>query len=188
LLVFALVIVLFIVIPASAEYQIQYTEDDKILFSNGSYWIKWDRIGNHTVGDQFIVNATTNFPAGTIIHFMGSAIDFDHVIGGFYAEAYIQPAGNQGLNRTSILVNTTGMPAAFYSYVFTITAFRPYEDLESYIRHGVLAENVSLYSSSGNIPVITHAEKTRTLQKQSSPSLIVMMAGILVTLLLFRNP
>jgi hypothetical protein len=38
-------------------------------YSNGTYWITWGPIGNHTVGDKFFINATTNLTAGTALSY-----------------------------------------------------------------------------------------------------------------------
>ena len=44
-------------------------DDGKTLVTNNSYWILWDRISPHYVGDTFYINATTNLSVGTVLKY-----------------------------------------------------------------------------------------------------------------------
>lgn len=61
-----LLLIMTIMMPATARMNVTTLDNGTRTYSNGTYWITWSPIGNHTVGDKFFINATTNLPAGTV--------------------------------------------------------------------------------------------------------------------------
>lgn len=120
-------------IPALADVNFTTTDDGRLHLSNGTNWITWDRIGDHDVGDQFFVNATTNISPGTVIEY--EFFDPDQMC---HTKVCSQPetgAGGlvtvekgpvPGTNTVSVLINTTGFQASeslredYYFFLFHI--------------------------------------------------------------------
>jgi hypothetical protein len=111
-------------VPVSAELKFQKTDDGKELISNGSYWMKWDPVGDHVVGDKFFVNFTTNFPVGTQLGVKYQYSDWASVkVQGVGEDSTVEPGGNTSdYNISSTLINTSGLPTGEYvliSEIFT---------------------------------------------------------------------
>lgn len=123
---------ILVIHPVMATINSQVTDDGKLLFTDGSFWIKWDPIGDHVVGDQFFVNGTTNISAGRIVQYdFYTPVDChkkycdysDSIRNG---NVTIKPASIPNINRFSILINTTGLKnttepwSEQYRFSFTI--------------------------------------------------------------------
>jgi hypothetical protein len=124
---------IFVIHPVMAKINSQVTDDGKLLFTDGSFWIKWDPIGDHVVGDQFFVNGTTNISAGRIVQYdFYTRVDChkkycdysDSIRNG---NVTIKPARIPGINQFSILINTTGLKKTTErqsdQYIFSFTVF-----------------------------------------------------------------
>ena len=69
-LIFAIVLVA----PAMAAVNFTTMPDGSTNISNGTYWITWNPVGPHVVGDTFFINGTTNLSAGTKLDYTYVAI------------------------------------------------------------------------------------------------------------------
>ena len=119
------IIFFFVVIPVSADLEQNTTIDGKIRISNDSYWIEWDHIDNHTLGDRFFVNATTNFPIGTDLTWEFWAVSHDCHTKLCTFENYastgnmvIESIENNTINETSVLIDTNTDDLQFGEYIF----------------------------------------------------------------------
>ena len=143
ILIVGLLLIIVTVMPVMAEVKITHLDDGKTLFTSGSYWIKWDPIGNHTVGDQFFVNATTNLSPGTVIScdFYETEFQCHTKICNFEtsstnAKFILGPGNSSGINHISVFINTTGFYASD-SYFFVFDVISPKNpDESSALRHG----------------------------------------------------
>jgi len=119
-----LVLTLFIV-PVAAELKSTQTDDGKTLISNGTYWILWDPIGDHIVGDQFFINGTTNLSAGTkLIYDLIAPGGSCHTkictrkSAGTGGDILLKPGTTPGINTFSLLINTTDLQSNQYFFSF----------------------------------------------------------------------
>jgi hypothetical protein len=114
----------------SAGLQQSQTEDGKILFSNGSYWIKWDPVGNHIVGDPLVISGTTNLSAGSTIYYEIFAPTggchqkiCDRKTAGTHGEIQIHYGDTPGIIKFSTTINnTTGWQSNSYYIWFLVTS------------------------------------------------------------------
>jgi hypothetical protein len=99
-----------LVIPVSAESVYTRFDNGSTLVGNGSYWMLWEPVGNHTVGDRFFVNGTTNLPEGTVLAYQFFNWHYTRIknpgTGGVFI---IGPGGNANYNIFSFIVNTTDL-------------------------------------------------------------------------------
>jgi hypothetical protein len=114
----------------SAELLQSQTEDGKILFSNGSYWIKWDPIGDHIVGDPLVISGTTNLSAGSTIYYEIFAPTggchtkiCNRKPAGTHGEIQIPFGDTHGITKFSTTINnTTGWQSSSYYIWFLVTS------------------------------------------------------------------
>jgi hypothetical protein len=114
LVIAGILVMALVIMPATADLKTTQTDDGKTLISNGTYWISWDPIGDHIVGDQFFINGTTNLSAGSEIYYQ-----FFAPTGGCHTkictgkspgaggDIIIEPSNTPGINKFSIFINTT---------------------------------------------------------------------------------
>jgi hypothetical protein len=149
-----LVLTLFIV-PAAAELNISLTDDGKTLISNGTYWISWDPIGDHIVGDQFFINGTTNLSAGTKLGYSFIAptggcrtkicTGKSPGIGG---DIIFEPSTTPGINKFFISINTTDLQNNVFIFLFDMIPSRlsnPSE-FDAFSNHGLVDSSILLFS------------------------------------------
>jgi hypothetical protein len=126
-LIVAILILTLVIVPATAELKSTQTDDGKTLISNGTYWITFDPIGDHIVGDQFFINGTTNLSAGTDIALelfspWGSCRTkiCNRKSAGTGEEIILKPGFTPGINTFSLLINTTDWQSNWYIFSFTV--------------------------------------------------------------------
>jgi len=122
ILILGVLFLLVMAVPVSADVKFQKTDDGKELISNGSYWIKWDPVSDHVVGDKFFINFTTNFPVGTRLGVEYLYSDYLSVkVQGIGITSTVEPGGNTSdYNASSTFINTTGLHEGDYLLLFDI--------------------------------------------------------------------
>ena len=163
ILIVGLFLTILLTMPAMAQLNITHLDDGKTLFANGSYWILWDSIGNHTVGDQFFVNATTNLPAGTevITRFYDTSRYCRTKICNLETSAtgahiILGPGNPSGINHISVFINTTGFYAADgYFFDFDIISSKN-ADEDSALSGGQVKGLIVLYPVSNVNSFLPH--------------------------------
>lgn len=163
LLFAGILLTVFLIIPALADVNITKTDDGKMHYTNGTYWITWDRIDDHCIGDRFYINATTNLSPGTVILYSffdpgqmchtKQCIKPETGAGGLVT---VEKGAVSGTNTLSILINTTGFQANEYlkgeNYIFTFQIYsldipdEMYRFPENYGVNG----SINLYSDEVN--------------------------------------
>jgi hypothetical protein len=134
---------------------ITHTDDGKILVSNGTYWISWDPIGDHIVGDQFFINGTTNLSAGTEIYLYliapgGSCRTkiCNRKSAGTGGYTILKPGTTYGINTFSLLFNTTDIQSNQYFLYFDIISSpsqNPAEIDAFYRQEGLVDSTIFLF-------------------------------------------
>ncbi len=122
-----LILALVAVMPVMAELNFSRTDDGKVMISNGTYWIKWDPLGDHIVGDKFYVNGTTNLARGTVLEYgFASSSDGCHTkfcpdrkLTGTGGKILIGPGNDSTIQTISIFINTTGFESYEYTFLFS---------------------------------------------------------------------
>jgi hypothetical protein len=152
ILIVCILLAIVTVMPVMAELNITHLDDGKTLFKDRSYWILWDAIGNHTVGDQFFVNATTNLPAGTKIIY--NFYDPDKQCRTKICNLELSAAGEEvtldskdqsGIHSISFLINTSGFYAT-NDYFFDFSVISPNNsEIASSLHHVQVKTFISLY-------------------------------------------
>jgi hypothetical protein len=94
-------------------------------YSNGTYWITWGPIGNHTVGDKFFINATTNLATGTVLGYSYFSENFpchqkvcNSTGWGIGNLTTIEAGDLPHPNSTSIWIDTTGLRGGDMIFMF----------------------------------------------------------------------
>jgi hypothetical protein len=117
------ILAFLLIVPAMAEINVTTLADGSTKFSNGTYWITWDCIGPHVVGDTFFVNGTTNLSAGTELYYTYMAENWDtcHTKickGPYYYTldglAIVESRVAASPNTLSFLINTTDFKSDNY--------------------------------------------------------------------------
>lgn len=133
-LIAGVILALFLVIPALADVNTTKTDDGKLHYTNGTYWITWDRIDDHCIGDRFYINAITNLSPGTVIYYSffdpsqmchtRQCVNPETGADGFVT---VKKSTVAGKNTISVLINTTGFRANDYRrgdyYIFTFLIY-----------------------------------------------------------------
>jgi len=130
-LIAGLLLTCFLAMPAMAQLNITHFDDGKTLFENGSYWILWDSVGNHTAGDRFFINATTNLSPGTgIVTRFYNAGHQCHTgicrsgVSAAGSDSILGPGDASGIRHVSAFINTSGFDAGD-SYFFDFGVLSP---------------------------------------------------------------
>lgn len=156
-LIFVMILVLaFFIVPAAADLKTTQTDDGKTLISNGTYWISWDPIGDHIVCDQFFINGTTNLSVGTEIYY-----EFFAPTGGCHTkictgkspgtggDIIFEPSITPGINKFSILINTTDLQNNVFIFLFNMIrspSHNPAEVDAFYQEEGLIDSSILLFS------------------------------------------
>jgi hypothetical protein len=125
-LIIGAILMLLIITSALAESYSRITENGKLRISNNSYWVEWDPVGDHIAGDQFFVNGTTNFSSGMRVDYVFYTPLDCHVKYCDYSDStikgdvVIESGESSGINKFSILINTTGLQSNQYYFSFRI--------------------------------------------------------------------
>jgi len=113
--VLVLVACVFITIPVMSGVMTEITDDGTLLFTNESFWIRWDPVSDHVAGDQFFVNGSTNISPGSVVQYEFYTPVDCHVKYCDYSDSIrdgnvtIGPGEIPGINRFSVRINTTGL-------------------------------------------------------------------------------
>jgi hypothetical protein len=129
LLIAAVLTLALLIVPVSAELKTTQTDDGKTLISNGTYWISWDPIGDHIVGDQFFINGTTNLSAETDMYYSFLAPSggcrtkiCTRKSPGTDGDVIIKPGTTPSINTFSISINTTDFQSNWYVFLFQVVS------------------------------------------------------------------
>jgi hypothetical protein len=146
-----LVLTLFIV-PVAAELKSTQTDDGKTLISNGTYWISWDPIGDHIVGDQFFINGTTNLSSGTEIYLYliapgGSCHTkiCNRKSAGTGGYTIIKPGTTYGINTFSLLINTTDLQSNQYFFSFMVISSDNTTEVDAFYQGSTVDSSILLF-------------------------------------------
>lgn len=113
--------------PALADVKVTTLADGSTKFSNGTYWITWEPIGPHVVGDTFFVNGTTNLSAGTELYYTYMAENWDTCHTKICKDSYyytldglatVESRAAASPNTLSFLINTTNFKSDNYYLMF----------------------------------------------------------------------
>ena len=138
--------------PVAAEMKSTQTNDGKTLISNGTYWISWDPIGDHVVGDQFFINGTTNLSAGTEIYY-----NFLAPFGGcrtkictgkspgIDGDIKIIPGTTSGINTFSLLINTTDLQSNWYVFLFLVISSDNPSEIDAFYQDSQVDSSILLF-------------------------------------------
>jgi len=129
LLLTGILLAFLLIVPVAAELNYTRTDDGKTLINNGTYWIQWNPVGDHIVGDPLVINATTNLSGGSIGYY-----EFYAPAGGCHSkvcnrntwgtvgETRINSEDRSGINEFSIPINTTGFQSNYYYFWFSLNS------------------------------------------------------------------
>ena len=195
-------------VPVSADVKVQKTDDGKELISNGSYWMKWDPVSDHVVGDKFFVNFTTNFPVGTQLSVEYRLIYYANVrVPGTGVTSTVEPSRNvSGYNISSTLINTTGLQTGEYiltygilnspdpSIIDNFAFWEVYDNLELYPKNATptmispsvtsLSRTTQFTPASPIVTDTTHEKNTTVSSTSSTPKTPLPATTIIAALLL----
>ena len=130
-----LVACVFVAIPVMGGAMTETTDEGTLLFTNESFWIRWDPVGDHVTGDHFFVNGSTNLSPGSIIRYVFYTPVSCHKKYCDYSDSIrdgnttIGPGEIPGTNRFSVRINTTGLKTTTgqgsEQYFLTFRVFLP---------------------------------------------------------------
>jgi hypothetical protein len=149
----AILVLALIIVPVAAELKSTQTDDGKTLISNGTYWITFDPIGDHIVGDQFYINGTTNLSVGTVIALElfspgGSCHTkiCNRKSAGTGEEIILKPGFTPGINTFSLLINTTDWQSNWYIFLFTVISSDNPAEVDAFNQLSQVDSSIQLYS------------------------------------------
>ena len=156
LVIAAILALSLFIVPVAAELKTTQTDGGKTLISNGTYWISWDPIGDHIVGDQFFINGTTNLSAGTEIYYQFFAPTggchtkiCNRKNAGTGGDIIFEPSITPGINKFSISINTTDWQNNVYIFLFDMirsSSHNPAEIDAFYQEEGLVDSSILLFS------------------------------------------
>ncbi|MDD1727906.1 MAG: hypothetical protein LUQ50_02405 [Methanospirillum sp.] len=192
LLLAGLVLAVLLIMPAMAKVNITTLADGSTKFSNGTYWIIWEPIGPHFVGDSFFVNGTTNLSVGTQLDYMYRAENWDtcHMkickgpfttLDGF---ATVESGSAASPNTISISFNTTDFKSDNYFFIFAIYSSNTSAEYDAFAGPGFgIANNLLSTPATPNttgFPVVTPPASTAPPTSKRTPvSTIVIFYALL---------
>jgi len=170
ILILGVLFLLVMAVPVSAELTFQKTDDGKELISNGSYWIKWDPVSDHVVGDKFFINVTTNFPVGTKLGVEYFYSDYYSVkVQGTGGEITVALGGNiSDYNVSSIFINTTGLQSGEYVLTSGIIT-SPDSSIRLYFDQWEVYDPLELYPENTTPTTVSPSVTTSSRTTQSTP-------------------
>ena len=147
ILIFGILFLLTLAVPVSAEFKFQKTEYGKVLISNGPYWMNWDPVGDHIVGEKFPVNLTTNFPVGTELNIEYLYSDFLRTkIQGTTGKMIVELSNNGDWdNVSSTIINTGGLHEGRYFLIIQIVN-SPNSSVATDFSNTLVFDSLELYS------------------------------------------
>jgi hypothetical protein len=152
LFIVTILVLALIIVPATAELKTTQTDDGKTLISDGTYWISWDPIGDHIVGDQFFINGTTNLSNRTVIYYQ-----FFAPTGGCHTKIcnrksagvgeYITPTpdDSSGVNTFSIFINTTDFQSNEFVFSFSVISSDDTEVVDAFYQESYVDTIIPLF-------------------------------------------
>ncbi len=156
LVIVGILVMALVIMPATADLKTTQTDDGKTLISNGTYWISWDPIGDHIVGDQFFINGTTNLSAGSEIYYQFFAPTggchtkiCNRKNAGTGGDIIFEPSISPGINKFSILINTTDWQNNVFIFSFDMirsSSHNPEEVDAFYQEEGLVDSSILLFS------------------------------------------
>jgi hypothetical protein len=165
-LIVAILILTLVIVPATAELKTTQTDDGKTLISNGTYWISWNPIGDHIVGDQFFINGTTNLSAGTEIYLYIIAPTggchtkiCNRKSAGTAGFVILKPGTTNGINTISLLINTTDLQSNQYIFQFMVLSSDNPEEVDTFYQPSTVDSSILLYSEDYRSMVV-HSNTT----------------------------
>ena len=170
ILILGVLFLLVMAVPVSAELTFQKTDDGKELISNGSCWMKWDPVGDHVVGDKFLVNVTTNFPVGTKLVVEYGLKNFANVrVPGTGGESTVEPGSNlSDYNVSSTLINTTGLRPGEYLLIYVILNSPDPSVINNFPKE-VIFDNLELYPENTTPTMVSPPVTTFSRTTQFTP-------------------
>jgi hypothetical protein len=152
LLIAAILVLALIIVPVAAELKTTQTDEGKTLISNGTYWISWDPIGDHIVGDQFFINGTTNLSDGTVL--MYSFITpsggchtkiCNRKNAGIQGDLLLKPDNSLGIKTFSILINTTDFQSNQFVFSFLVISSRNPAEVDAFYQGSTVDSTILLF-------------------------------------------
>jgi hypothetical protein len=141
----AILVLAFFIVPAAAELKSTQTDDGKILISNGTYWISWDPIGDHIVGDQFFINGTTNLSTGTDIYYEFNMRFFygdrNRKSPGTFGHILFKPGNTPGINTFSLLINTTDFQSTQFVFLFDMISSDKPAEIDAFYHESIQVDS-----------------------------------------------
>ncbi|MDD1727907.1 MAG: hypothetical protein LUQ50_02410 [Methanospirillum sp.] len=196
LLFAGLVFAVLLIMPAMAEVNITTLADGSTKFSNGTYWIIWEPIGPHVVGDSFFVNGTTNLSAGTKLYYTYMAENWDtcHTKickGPYYYTldglAAVESRVAASPNTISLLINTTDFKSDNYSLIFGMYSSNTSAEYDAFAGPGGFGSvnNLNLLSAlatpnTTGFPVVTPPASTAPPTSKRAPVPISVTFGAIL--------
>jgi hypothetical protein len=145
LVIIAIFVMALVIVPAAAELKTTQTDDGKTLISNGTYWISWDPIGDHIVGDQFFINGTTNLSAGTDLYYEFNMRFFysnkNRKSPGTFGHILFKPGNTPGFNTFSILINTTEFQSTQFVFLFDILSSNKIAEVDAFNHESIQVDS-----------------------------------------------
>ena len=139
ILVLVILLAVVIIVPVTAKINYTYSDDGKILISNGSYWTNWNPIGTHVAGIPFYINGTTNLTVGTVLGY--ELISGEYNVPKNYipkppltlGEVFVESGNTPRINTISILINTPEHPSeSYYVFEFRVLSSNISTEFESF--------------------------------------------------------
>jgi hypothetical protein len=171
ILILGVLFLLVMAVPVSAELKYQKTDDGKELISNGSYWMKWDPVGDHVVGDKFLVNVTTNFPVGTELGVGYGLKNFANVrVPGTGGNCTVESGSYfSDYNISSILINTAGLRPGEYLLTSEIIS-SPDPSILHFFNWWYVYDNLELYQENTTPTTVSPSVTTISRTTPSTPA------------------
>jgi len=180
------VLFLMITMPVTAAMNVTKLDDGRTMFSNGTYWITWDPVGEHVVGDKFFINATTNLSAGTkfVYNFLADSYDACHTkicnkkfIDITEGIVIVEPGNSFSPNTISILINTTSFKSDNYHFIFNIISSNYSKEYDAFSSpvYGIVNNPVSLQVTQTPIPTKSSLSFILTLGALGSAWIVIMI-------------
>lgn len=153
LLIAAILVLALFIVPVAAELKSTQTDDGKTLISNGTYWIAFDPIGDHIVGDQFYINGTTNLSAGSDIYYEYRSMLFSYGGGikkspGTFGHIILKLGDSPRINTFSLLINTTNFKSTQFIFLFELLSSDNQAEIDAFNNEPIqIDSSIQLYST-----------------------------------------
>lgn len=152
LVIAAIFVMALVIVPAAAELKTTQTDDGKTLISNGTYWISWDPIGDHIVGDQFFINGTTNLSAGADLYYSFLAPSggchtkiCSRKSSGTDGDIIIKTGPKLGINTFSVSINTTDFQSNWFVFLFKVISSDTSTEVNAFHQESLMDSTIFLF-------------------------------------------